>query len=220
MNTTRKSIIINSLGAAVGLFIFAFGVYLSIQANIGANPWDVLGLGLSRTFGVKFGTATVGLSFAVLAADLLLREHIGIGTVLDALLVGKAVDLFNWLGIVPAQESMLTGIPIMLAGLAVEGFAQVLYMRASLGCGPRDTLLVGLGRRMPKLPLGLISVCILAVVTLAGWLFGGPVGVGTMISAGLCGPIMQLVFRVMRFDATAVKHQGIVGSARVFAAKG
>ncbi len=220
MNTTRKNILTNSLGAAIGLFIFAFGVYLTIQANIGANPWDVLGLGLSRTLGVKYGTATVGLSFAVLAADLLLREHIGIGTVLDALLVGKAVDLFNWLGIVPAQESMLTGIPIMLAGLAVEGFAQVLYMRASLGCGPRDTLLVGLGRRMPKLPLGAISIAILAVVTLAGWLFGGPVGIGTLISAALCGPIMQLVFRLMRFDATAVKHQGLVGSARVFAAKG
>ncbi len=220
MNTTRKSVFFNSLGAAVGLFIFAFGVYLTIQANIGANPWDIFGLGLARTLGVKFGTATVAVSFAVLAADLLLREHIGIGTVLDAILVGKAVDLFNRLGLVPPQESLLTGVPIMLAGLAVEAFAQFLYMRAALGCGPRDTLLVGLARRLPKVPLGFISIFILAAVTLAGWLLGGPVGVGTIIAAALCGPIMQLVFRLLRFDAKAVKHQGLVGSARVVASRG
>ena len=51
-NDTPKKIVLNMLMAAVSLFVNGFGVYLTIQANIGAGPWDVLGIGVSRTFGI------------------------------------------------------------------------------------------------------------------------------------------------------------------------
>ena len=35
------------LYAALGLFIFAFGVYLTIQANVGLAPWDAFSMGVS-----------------------------------------------------------------------------------------------------------------------------------------------------------------------------
>ncbi|HAJ65118.1 MAG TPA: hypothetical protein DCM61_00865, partial [Clostridiales bacterium] len=64
--------------AAASLFINGFGVYLTIQANIGAGPWDVLNLGLSRTLGILYGTASICVSLTILAIDVLLREPIGI----------------------------------------------------------------------------------------------------------------------------------------------
>ena len=199
-NRTRTGILLNMLLAAVSLFVNGFGIYLTIQANLGAAPWDVLSLGFSKTLGILYGTASVTVSLTILGIDVLMREPIGIAMFIDAVAVGKSVDFFNWLGLVPPCASPFTGIPVMLAGLVILAYTQWAYMLAALGCGPRDTLLVGLA-------IGAVSIALLGSATLIGWLLGGPVGIGTLICAFASGPIMQMAFRSVRFDATLVKHQ-------------
>ncbi len=213
-NRTAGAIGLNALLAAVSLFVNGFGVYLTIQANLGAAPWDVLNLGLSRTAGILYGTASIAVSVTILVIDILLREPIGIAMFIDAVVVGKAVDFFNWIDAVPACDSLWRAIPVMLTGLVIIAFTQYTYMLASLGCGPRDTLLVGLARRLKRLPIGAVSVALLSSATLIGWLLGGPVGVGTLICAFVTGPIMQGIFRIVSFDATNIRHQRLRDSLR------
>ena len=215
-NRTAKAIVINMILAAVSLFVNGFGVYLTIQANIGAGPWDVLNLGLSKTLGILYGTASIAVSCTILGIDILLKEPIGIAMFIDAVVVGKSVDFFNHIQAVPSASSLLTGIPLMLVGLTIMAYTQFTYMIASLGCGPRDTLLVGVAKRVKKIPIGAVSIALLSLATLIGWLLGGPVGVGTLICAFCTGPIMQMAFRSVRFDATGIKHQRLTDSARVF----
>lgn len=214
-NMTRQSIIANSVLAAAGLVFFGFGVYLTIQANLGVAPWDALNLGLSNTFRIKYGAASIAVSLIILVIDILMHEKIGIGMFLDAFVVGIAVDLFNTINLVPEQDNLPFQLFIMFAGMVILGFSQYLYMKAALGCGPRDTLLVGLSRRIPVVPIGVISICILAAATLIGWLLGGQIGIGTVICAGLEGPIMQAEFKMLHFDATSVQHQNITRSVSV-----
>ncbi|MCR5089516.1 MAG: hypothetical protein K6C08_08400 [Oscillospiraceae bacterium] len=218
-NRTAGAIFLNMLIAAVSLFINGFGIYLTIQANIGAAPWDVLNLGLSKSLGILYGNASIAVSFSILLIDILLREPIGIAMFIDAVVVGKAVDFFNWLHPVPLCQSLLTAIPVMLAGLFILAYTQYAYMIASLGCGPRDTLLVGLARRVKRLPIGAVSIALLSTATLTGWLLGGPVGIGTIICAFGTGPIMQLAFHSVHFDATEIRHQRLSGSVRVLLAR-
>ncbi len=215
-NRTPGAILLNALIAAISLFANGFGVYLTIQANIGAGPWDVLSLGLSRTLGILYGTASIAVSCTILVIDILLGEPIGIAMFIDAVVVGKAVDFFNGIGAVAPCSSLLTGIPVMLAGLVIMGYTQFTYMIASLGCGPRDTLLVGLAKRFRRVPIAVVCISLLSVATLTGWLLGGPVGIGTIICAFCTGPIMQAAFVTVRFDATTVRHQRLSDSARVF----
>ena len=215
MNNTRKNILLNTLLAVAGLFLFSVGVYFTIQANIGVAPWETFNLGLSGTLGIKYGTASIIISLVIVGIDLLLKEKIGIGMLLDSLLVGKFVDLLNWIQLLPVQKTIWSGILIICIGMFIMGFGQSIYMKAALGCGPRDTLLVGLKRRTSKIPIGIISVGILAVVTLVGWLLGGPIGIGTVICAFLEGPIMQLVFSIVHFNPTEVRHQDIPDSFRI-----
>ena len=202
--------------AAVSLFVNGFGIYLTIQANIGAGPWDVLNIGLSRSLGILYGTASIAVSLSILLVDIVLREPIGIAMFIDAIVVGKSVDFFNWIHAVPACQSLWTGIPVMVAGLFILAYTQYTYMIASLGCGPRDTLLVGLAKRMKRVPIGVVSIVLLSTATLIGWLLGGPVGVGTLICAFGAGPIMQLAFTTVRFDATGIRHQRLKESMKVF----
>ncbi len=213
-NRTPGAILSNMLLAFVSLVINGLGVYLTIHANIGAGPWDVLGIGVSKTFGILYGTASIIISLLILGLDILMREPIGVAMIIDAFTVGKAVDFFNWLNIIPTPKTLVGSIVMMLCGLVIMGYTQYLYMAASLGCGPRDTLLVGLKRRLP-IPIGAVSIALLSAATFTGWLLGGPVGVGTLICAFLCGPIMEFAFRTVRFDATKVRHQRLRESCRV-----
>ena len=218
-NRTVTAILLNMLLAAASLFANGFGVYLTIQANLGAAPWDVLNLGLSKSLGILYGNASIAVSLTILFIDILLREPIGIAMFIDAIVVGKSVDFFNWIQAVPACDSLLTGIPVMIAGLVILAYTQYGYMIASLGCGPRDTLLVGLAKRAGKIPIGAVSIALLSTATLIGWLLGGPVGIGTVICAFATVPIMQTAFRTVRFDATGVKHQRLRDSFRVICSK-
>ena len=218
-NRTPGAILLNMLIAIVSLFVNGFGIYLTIQANIGAAPWDVLSLGLSKSLGILYGTASIAVSLTILLIDILMKEPIGIAMFIDAIVVGKAVDFFNWTGLVPPCQTLWTSIPVLIAGLIVLAYTQYTYMIASLGCGPRDTLLVGLAKRVKKIPIGLVSMAILGSATLIGWLLGGPVGLGTILCAFCAGPIMQLAFRTVRFDATEIKHQRLRDSVKVLFAK-
>ena len=215
-NRTGRDILLNMIIAAVSLFVNGFGVYLTIRANIGAGPWDVLNLGLSKTLGILYGTASVAVSYAILGIDIALREPIGIAMFIDAFVVGKAVDLFNRINLVPECDGLATGIPVMILGLVIMAYTQYTYMSASLGCGPRDTLLVALAKRAGKIPIGVVSITLLSLATFIGWLLGGPVGIGTLICAFATGPIMQMAFTSVKFDAKNVHHQHLLDSVKVF----
>ena len=214
-NETPLAILLSMLLAAGSLFVNGFGIYLTIQANLGAAPWDVLNLGISKTLGILYGIASVAVSLTILTIDILMKEPVGIAMFIDAVVVGKSVDFFHWLHPVPKCTSLLTGIPILFLGLVVLAYTQYAYMAAALGCGPRDTLLVGLAKRTKPIPIGAVSIALLSSATFIGWLLGGPVGIGTLICAFAAGPIMQLAFRTVRFDATDIRHQRLRDSVKV-----
>ena len=214
-NRTTGDIIINFFIAAVALFINGFGIYLTVQANIGAAPWDVLSLGLSKSLNILYGTASIAISVTILIIDILLKEPIGLAMFIDAIVVGKSVDFFNYTNLVPKGNNMAAGILMLFAGLVIIGYTQFLYMKAALGCGPRDTLLVGLKKRLKRIPIGVVSIALLSTATLIGYLLGGPVGIGTLLCAFCQGPIMQMAFKSLSFDATVIKHQSIPESIKV-----
>lgn len=216
-NKTRIDILTNFLMASVALFFNGFGLYLTMKAGIGAAPWDVFNLGISKTFGVLYGTASITVAFVILIIDVLLKEPIGLAMIIDSIVVGKAVDFFNYIDFVPSTDNIPASILTLVAGLFVMGYTQLFYMRASLGCGPRDTLLVGLSKRIRKIPIGVVAIGLLSAATLTGYLLGGPVGLGTILCAAFQGPIMQFAFKTFSFDATTVKHQSISESIKVFA---
>ena len=216
-NKTPRAIVLNMLLAAVSLFVNGLGVYLTIHADIGAGPWDVFNLGVSKTFGILYGNASIMTSLAILAIDVIMREPIGIAMIIDSIVVGKSVDFFNWINVIPSPKTLAGSLLMMFIGLVVLAYTQYLYMAASLGCGPRDTLLVGLKKRLKKIPIGAVSIAILSCATLIGWLLGGKVGIGTIICALGAGPVMQFAFSTVRFDAATIRHQSIPESIKVFA---
>ena len=197
------------LRIALGLLVFAFGVHLTIFANIGLAPWDCLGMGIAKHTPLNYGLSMTLMAVLILCIDLLLKERVGFGTVIDALLTGNFVQMFNDLNPLPLNTNLWLGILIMLAGFAFMALGMMIYMRGEQCCGPRDSLLVGLGRRVPRMPIGLVEILLWAAVLLAGWLLGGPVGIGTLISTFGAGLVMQLVYSALRFEPRVIRHRDI-----------
>jgi uncharacterized membrane protein YczE len=215
MNQTRLSIFKSAMMASLGLILFASGIYLTIQADIGVAPWDAFCLGLAKTVGIKYGTASIIISLTIVGIDLLLKEKIGIGTILDAFIVGKTVDLLNWLDLIPKATNIWVSILMLIIGFFIMGFSQYLYMKTGLSCGPRDSFQVGIGRRLKRVPIGVVNIIILAVVLVIGWILGGPIGIGTLIAPVGIGLMQQLSFNMMRFEPKNVVHQSLPESINV-----
>jgi uncharacterized membrane protein YczE len=202
------------LRIVLGLLVFSFGVHLTIFANIGLAPWDCLGMGIARHTSLNYGMSMTVMALLILGIDLLLKEKIGYGTVIDALLTGNFVQMFNDLNPFEENRSMFLGVVLMLAGFVFMALGMYIYMRAEQCCGPRDSLLVGLGKRLPRLPIGIVEVLLWAAVLLTGWLLGGPVGIGTLLSTFGAGLVMQLVYSLLRFEPRNLRHQDIVTVTR------
>ena len=215
----RKKIILEWFRIAAGLAVFAFGVHLTIFANIGLAPWDCLGMGIANHTPLNYGLSMTTMSVAILLIDLLLRERIGFGTVIDALITGNLVQLYNDLNPLPLNQSLPRGVAIMLIGFVFMALGMWVYMKAGQCCGPRDSLLVGLGKRLPKIPIGLVEILLWAAVTLVGWLLGGPVGIGTLISTFGAGAVLQLVYWLIRFEPREVRHRSVIEVVKEYAEK-
>lgn len=196
--------------ACVGLVLCAFGFYLQVVAGVGLSPWLALNEGLTLHLPITLGQASILISLIVVATDLLLREPIGVGTILDALVVGWATDFFLWLDPFPAPEHFLVAFLYLLVGMVAACVGQYVFMITGLSCGPRDALLIALGKRLPKLTIGTVNILLTVAVLTTGWLLGGTVGVGTLITLFGTGIIMDLVFKVLRFEPRSVIHEGLV----------
>ena len=215
MTSKRKTVLLQWLQIALGLVVFAFGVHLTIWANIGLAPWDCLGMGISLHTPLNYGLSMTLMGLTILGVDLLLKERIGCGTIIDALLTGNLVQLYNDLDPLPENHSLPLGVAAMLLGFVFMALGMWLYMRCEQGCGPRDSLLLGLGKRMKRVPIGFVEILLWGTVVLLGWLLGGPVGIGTILGAFGAGLVMQLVYSLLRFEPRNLRHRDVVEVAKL-----
>jgi len=161
---------------------------MMVLAGLGLDPWDVLHQGLARTFGLGIGTWVVIVSGVVLLLWWPLRRRPGIGTLMNAVLVGVVIDVM--LALVSPPHALGPRIGLLVAAVVGNGFATGLYIGAGLGPGPRDGLSVGIAARGHSMRVVRTSIELTVLVT--GFLLGGAVGIGTLLYATAIGPITHI----------------------------
>ncbi|MGM7696946.1 YczE/YyaS/YitT family protein [Microbacterium sp. A84] len=177
----------------VGLFLYGMGIAFMVRGEIGAAPWDVLSQGIARHVPLSFGVITILTSIVVLLFWLPLRQRYGIGTLLNALLVGPSADIGLFL--IPAGQALWLRVGFFVIGLLVLAAATGLYIGAHFGPGPRDGLMTGLHNRTGW-PIWIVRTGLEIIVVVIGWSLGGNVGIGTLAFAVLVGPLCQYFMRI------------------------
>ena len=180
----------------IGFLLYGFALALIIRADIGTGTWLVLEVALADILGIKIGTMTVIMGFAVLGIALLFRERIGWGTLGNILSIGPWLNLFLSLISTP-QSNLVLQIGMFLLGVLTQGVATAVYIGVDAGAGPRDSLMLAIHRITGfsvRVARGSIEVIVVAI----GWLLGGPAGWGTLAFALLIGPSVQWAFKVFK----------------------
>lgn len=183
----------------LGFICCAFGTVMAIQSNLGLSPWDVFHQGLSNITGLTIGQASIIVGLIVVTTTLLLKLEIGLGTIANMIIIGFFIDLIIYIDIIPLSSTLFSGVLMLIGSLVMMAIGSYFYISCKMGCGPRDGLMVVLVRVTGK-SVGVIRFFIELSVLIVGWLLGGKVGIGTLITVMTVGSCVQLVFKIFKFD--------------------
>jgi len=172
-----------------GLTLFGLGEGLLIVSFTGASPWSVLAQGISLNVDLSIGIITILISVGVLIFWIPLNQRPGIGTILNALIVGLMIDVC--IKFVPTPENYVSQLLLAILAVLTVGLGGGIYLVANLGAGPRDGLMVGLQQKT-SLPIAAVRAFLEITVMSIGWYLGGIVGVGTLLFAFGIGPAVAL----------------------------
>lgn len=192
----------------LGLFLYAVGIVLMINANLGLGPWDVFHQGLSKTFGITMGQASITMGVLIVIANYFTGEKLGWGTLCNMLFIGIFMDFLMLNKLIPVFNNVLLQTLMMFLGMLVIGLASFFYIGAGLGSGPRDGLMVMLTKRTGK-SVRFIRNCIEVTVLIAGYFLGGFVGIGTVVIALSIGYFVQFAFKLFKFEVAKIQHRYI-----------
>lgn len=185
---------------------------MTLYADLGMAPWGVLQVGLTRYTSLTFGQVSQVVGLAVLVLGWLLGFPPGFGTVMNMYFVGYFMDQIMAWSLVPTPGTLPGQLALLVGGILVLGAASYMYLSPRLGAGPRDGLMMGLVQRLGR-PVYQVRGAIEVTVLVLGYLLGGPVGVGTLITAFTTGYAVQLAFRLGGYDKDA-RHMDLYGLVR------
>ncbi|MDA9663770.1 hypothetical protein N9T25_00695 [Candidatus Pelagibacter sp.] len=178
-----------------GLTLFGLGEGLLIVSFAGASPWSVLAQGISLNVNLSIGIITILVSIVVLIFWMPLNQKPGIGTILNAIIIGLMIDVC--IKYVPTPENYFYQILLAVIAVITVGLGGGIYLVANLGAGPRDGLMVGLQKKT-NLPIAAVRGSLEIIVMSIGWYLGGTVGVGTLLFAFGIGPAVALGLFLVR----------------------
>ena len=123
---------------------------MTINANLGLAPWDILHQGLSKTFGITIGLANILLGLIIIILEIVTGENVGWATIMNMLLIGTFVDILMLNNLIPTFTGLFPNLLMILLGLLIQGTGCWIYLSVGLGAGPRDGLMVILTKRTGK----------------------------------------------------------------------
>ncbi len=147
-------------------------------------------MGIAKHTPLNYGSSMVLIGVCAIVIQLILWERIGFATLFDTLITGRLTQFLIDISPYSQNHSLWLGIVFMLFGFLFIALGMYVYMSAECGCGPKDGLLIAIGKRMPKISIGVVEMPLWATVTFAGWLLGDTVGIGTVISVFVGGAVL------------------------------
>lgn len=195
----------------VGMSIIQFGVALFLKTNIGSDPFTVFTQGLASTLnktGLKefsivkliAGTAQVTPGVAnmiilvVLFVIILLveRKRIMIGTLICVVGVGPIIDLgVKIVSYFPVESyNYVVRMLLVVFGCAIIAIGFAILSAANVGVAPNDIIPFIIQDKI-KCQYRWIRISLDAAFLVIGFILGGTVGVGTVISMVATGPFIQ-----------------------------
>ena len=190
----------------MGYILFAAGIVITMNANLGYSPWDVFHKGLGNILDMKIGNVSIMIGFIIIVAGWIKGQKPGMGTILNMFLVGTFMNIFIDNNIFPTFSNIYMRFLSLFLGIIIMGYATYIYIAAGLGAGPRDGLMLLLNEKTGK-SISFVRNSMEIIALIIGYILGGPVGIGTLIISIGIGYAVQFSFDIFKFDPQRVHHR-------------
>lgn len=190
----------------VSLFVAQFGVTFFLLSALGADPYTVYAQGLSRMSGVTVGMCHMTFTaFLLIMFFFIAREYILPGTIICSFFSGIFLDVVLRLleGVFPTDPTMPIRFAASLAGTLVAAVGLAALIRTDSGLGANDLLPIIVSDKFHIQYRWAKIAADVAFISL-GFLLGGVIGIGTIFSVILVGPVAQWMFPAMDRMLTCV----------------
>lgn len=186
------NIIWRTLMSLLGITILSLGTAFLRGGQVGLDPFTATNTGISGHLNLSLGVYQLLANAAIFIFILIMDRHkIGIGTLLNMVLVGFEVQWFIALyqQIFGTHANIIIVISNLIIGLILFTLGASMYMGADLGVAPYDAIAPILSDRFHT-KYRTIRIAQDLLFMIVAFLVGGPVGIGTVIVAFFTGPLI------------------------------
>ncbi len=180
--------------------VLAFGIAMCLFAGLGSDVTTSFQQGIGRMVGLEAGTVNLLFNTLVLGiycfAD---RSLVGIGSLLVGFGIGPLMNLFEALlhTLIPVTPPMFVRILFSLGGTIVTCFALAWYVQIQQGVQPLDMICLTIARLLKK-SYGVGAYVWSGVALILTIVFGGDLGIGSILNMALGGVLCDLFIPLLR----------------------
>ena len=180
----------------VGSIVMGGGIAIAMKGGFGVDPMALFWEGIHIQTGISYGTANLLVSGVIILMLFFIDcSQLGIGTVVNSVLVSLSMDLISLLPL--ESELFLIRLFLLLIGLVLLAGGIVYYGSANFGRGAFDGLIFGIVNKT-KYSIRMIRSSFDLILVILGMLLGAKLSLGPIVSVLTIGYMMQFFHTHLR----------------------
>lgn len=180
----------------VGSIVMGGGIAIAMKGGFGVDPMALFWEGIHIQTGMSYGTANLLVSGVIILMLFFIdRSQLGIGTVVNSVLVSLSMDLISLMPL--ESELFLIRLFLLLIGLVLLAGGIVYYGSANFGRGAFDGLIFGIVNKT-KYSIRMIRSSFDLILVILGMLLGAKLSLGPIVSVLTIGYMMQFFHTHLR----------------------
>jgi uncharacterized membrane protein YczE len=201
----------------MSILIMGFAVSIFSYSGMGVDPFTALNMSVSAKIGIGFGLYQMCVNGVILMlVALTSKKLINLGTIVNMVGVGYVCEFFTKIydQFLPQEISFVARLVFMALGVFLLSLSASLYFNCNLGVSPYDALGFVMEDNV-KIKYKWSRVITDLVCTGVAFALGGPIGIGTVVTAFFMGPIIafcdtRISQKVLKAEYKFFKHFTVI----------
>ncbi len=201
----------------MSILLMGFAVSVFSYSGMGVDPFTALNMTFAEKLGISFGFFQMCVNGIILVlVAFTSNKLISLGTVVNMIGVGYVCEFFTKIydQFLPSENNIVVKTILMAIGVFLLSLSASLYFNCKLGVSPYDALGFVMEEKS-KLKYKWCRVATDLACTAVAFALGGPIGIGTVVTAFFMGPVVSLCDtmvsqKVLKAKFTLVKQFTVI----------
>jgi uncharacterized membrane protein YczE len=194
-----KNKVVRYLGVLFGLVFVSIGASFFITANIGSEAITVFMQGIMLQTNSNYALAIIIANLVPVIVLFIIKRNdlLSFGS-FAVILIGPLIDLWLASGLFIQPAILLMQLLFLLIGILASGLGLAVYIHANVGMSPFEALVVAISQKFKNVRFFLIKIVFDSLFLVIGFVLGGVVGIGTVISVLAFGPVINAYLVILK----------------------